>query len=374
MSTKNGGGNRNKPPFKNGGNKPVGKEADLKHHLFVLGSTRDTEVFHTTRKEVAELAGKRFGKPLMNLVNGKESPPKKPDPPAGLKPDEVSFASKLYDKEVDLYVKEKSKYKDYTDKVFLMIMGNTNDVMRNAVESSTKWKELDDKSDVIGLLELMKDLTHSKKNTQYEHWSLVNSMHKLFMINQSPTESLPKYYDRFTSLRDVNESAWGLIVPPKLAAKASTEAERAKVHAAFQACLFMRGLDRARYGHVLDEYNSNYIDNHDDYPKTVEDAMERLANKAKPGTKTKTPESEDYMVVEKSFFQKLKKQSTQSNQVKNLTCPKCGGTGHKPEDCATESDDDSTIESLSARTSFGSTRSKKGKKKLKKYTGPPFCG
>jgi hypothetical protein len=129
---------------------------------------------------------------------------------------------------------------------------------------------------VVALLAKMKDLTFSNINVQYEYWSTNTSIRKLAVLQQGPEESLPSYYKRWTAGREVAEEQWGLWYPTKFV---ENEDDVESVRNKFQACAFLAGVDRTRFGKVVEELNNSFLAGNNNYPDTVEACMNMLSHR-----------------------------------------------------------------------------------------------
>ena len=95
---------------------------------------------------------------------------------------------------------------------------------------------------------------------------------KLAAIKQKQNESLTTYYKRFLNLIQVIESRWGLLVPIKVAEDTTNYARNKKkiqkdTRDKFMACMFIDGLDTARYSRCIDDLANQYLKSQDEYPK-----------------------------------------------------------------------------------------------------------
>jgi hypothetical protein len=91
-------------------------------------------------------------------------------------------------------------------------------------------------------------------------------------------------------------SRWGEFTPTNLEPLQTVEEERNKLH----ACLFLSGLDRGKYGHVVQELNNDYLLSQTGYPKSVDEMiiyldsrMERRHNNKKQGHKNGNKSNDD---------------------------------------------------------------------------------
>ena len=81
--------------------------------------------------------------------------------------------------------------------------------MKNKLESDPKFTELQKQYNVVGLLDLIKDLVYSIDESQEPILVMADAMCKLHMVQQGLTEDKSNYYKRLVSCIEVTESIWG---------------------------------------------------------------------------------------------------------------------------------------------------------------------
>ena len=352
-------GFRNK---KNGNGKYhlVGKTKALNGYVYVYGIKGQDDTYLKTTEAIAEYVGIEYGKKYKKLVEGTESEPAKPKEPKKPKEGEIPpLALKRYEREWDFYIKKLEEYKVIKGKVFVIIIGQCSLSMKNKLESLPEYKQLDEDDDVIGLLKLMKSLTFAKMNVQYEYWTLVSSMKKLFFLQQHRKETLPSYYRRFAAARDVVEEQNGSLFPTKIKEAATSDTEEV-VRDKYHACIFLAGVDKARYGKLIDELNNAHLTGQENYPESVEAAMNMLSHRMDGDEKNVIIDfEEEEKLHETSFAQKGQ------HTGKNVTCFNCGKKGHIAPNCPEKDSDDESQSSAGtswySQKSGKSTKTKKGK-------------
>ena len=326
----------------------VGAISELGTNLYSLGTSYQGKQYPKTTTAITDYVIRTYSKAMGQLMNGKDAPPKQPDKP-DKKPEEMDpWDVRVFEKQLDQWVKDVSKYKEDKGKVFYVIKGQCTLAMRNKLESLSEYKSLDDNDDVIGLLKAIKDLTYSTTSAKYGHWNLTQCLTHAMFCRQHEQEGMPTYYKRWKTNMEVVEDLWGDFTPTKLDAGADGDDEKHK----FQACLFLNSLCAKKYGKLVDELNNSYLAGHDDYPATVESAISMVAHRMDRDHKSntsKTPDDHDGE-TETSFAQTSGKKKRK--QLRRIICDACGGRGHTIDDCPnandSESDTESSVESSSA--------------------------
>ena len=128
--------------------------------------------------------------------------------------------------------------------------------MREAVEGSAGYADLEKEQDVAGLLAIIKGLADGLDDEQYEYWNMQSSIKKLFGIVQGPNETLADFSERFDSQLAVTETVYGKLVLTKLKGQATDKQEAGREK--FLTCVFMAGADRGRFKPIVDELCNNY--------------------------------------------------------------------------------------------------------------------
>lgn len=327
-----------------------GDELKLGYHVYLYNSKNQRDMYIMTTEAIGEYVGKTYSRAMRVMVKYlEEEPPEEPTEPREVSVTEVRL--KKYDRELTEYLRENAKYKEHKSKVFV-IRGQCTLNMKNKLESMPTYEELEKKDDVVGLLKLLKDLTFTTTDVQYEHWAMVESLKKAVNMEQEDGEGLAGYYRRFWIQIDATEAQWGSLVPTNLGNDDETRDK-------FLACLFLAGENEKRYGRFVGDLSNSYLGGQNKYPKSVEGTMQRLTH-YKDEKVSYNRDSGKPWIIETSFAQQNKA---------NIRCYKCQKMGHYANECEEESDDESksrssaaSIDSLSrfsqsSRTSRSSKRS-----------------
>ena len=286
-----------------------------------------------TTEAIAEYVGREYNKAMRILVkHQKENIPVEPTEPTGTDVPQVTM--KKYEKELSRYHEKLNQYEEYKAKVFVIIKGQCTLTMKNKIESMKGYQKIEENDDVIELLKSLKELAFTKKEAQYEFWTVNLSMRRALTMRQQNNESLAMFYKRFVNQVDITESQWGLIVPTKISTDKKTRDK-------FLACTFLAGVDRKKYGRVTSQLNNAYLAGQKNYPTTVEGAMTMLSHFMSENPRDNREEKAT-SVTEASFAQQ---------QRSKVICFKCGERGHYANECNKERDDESSVNSRSSSRS-----------------------
>ena len=81
--------------------------------------------------------------------------------------------------------------------------------LQNKVYNHPRYEEVQKKHDIIGLLDIIKELVYSTDDSQETYWTMVETMTQLFNTKQGDQESLTAFHKRLESQIEVTESVWG---------------------------------------------------------------------------------------------------------------------------------------------------------------------
>ena len=216
--------------------------------------------------------------------------------------------------------------------MFISVVGQCTLALVNKLESHPYWKQWKEEDDVVSLNNAIKNLSFSKTTVQYKPWNLTLQIKKFLNTQQRKEESLSSYYKRFQTIKDVVEEGWGPFVPTKMALENKLTAE--EVSNMLLACVFIAGVDKKRYGVVAEELNNQFLQGNENYPKTVEAAMNVMShrmdyeNKNRDRNKKQGNYDNSPSITSFSSYQ-----SNKSNKHKNRKCKHCGGKGHFNNEC-----------------------------------------
>jgi len=103
-----------------------------------------------------------------------------------------------------------------------------------------------------------------------------------------------------------------------------------KVEGELHAIIFMYKTDKTRYGRIIEEKENDVLEGKDTFPKTVADACWVLGGwKNKYGNKdTRLNEANNGMA-----FATTGNEEKKGNKKKDITCYKCGKSGHYSNEC-----------------------------------------
>ena len=268
----------------------------IEDYVYDVGQpTSNQELYSTTTKKIAEYIARtydRAGEFRNAFTNLKFEPLDRPklDSFATLKEDPTDKAKKtkvIDDESKELWkdaLKTYSKKKDARDvnagKAFALILGQCSDMIRSKVESHADWEKVNDSSDPIGLLKIVKHCMVHRTTTRHKGYSLIEAEGALNRFRQGEKMTLEDYRDRLISLIDVFRDVGG--EPGTSRMMISEYGTEAAALEAYTALHLINKSDPKRYGDLVNELSNQYTRGLDGYPDTVSKAFDMLVNYKPP--------------------------------------------------------------------------------------------
>jgi len=315
-----------KSPTKSEGGRSAGVSTglpELRGMLYTYGVTGQAMRYNKTTSAIAEYVATKYSKDMWNLVeNKKEATFTEPDPPD----DQATKAQmERYKMMLRMAFDKEEQYKVDKAKVFRIIMGQCTVSMKNKVEASAGYNDLESKDDVIGLLKTLQGLAYTTDNVQYEYWIMQACMRKLIQMRQEPKESLAGFAKRFLAQLDVTEEVWGKLIPSKMKGKPMEDQQKARNK--YLACVFLAGVDQSKYGKAVSDLNNDFLLGAVSYPEDVGGMMTLLSNRRGDHGSRKVEDAlkdgdDDSSVYSASFA-----------QGKGRFCYCCGDPEHTAPNC-----------------------------------------
>ena len=124
---------------------------------------------------------------------------------------------------------------------------------------------------------------------------------------------------------DVLEAQWGQFCPIALATSTS-KADKKKARDKLLSSILLGGVDKKRYGTLLENLNNSFLAGNDQYPVSVDDTLTLLTHYQDHSNGGRSNNGNEKGRLEMSFAQA-------SKQLGRIRCFLCNEFGHVKKDC-----------------------------------------
>jgi hypothetical protein len=198
-------------------------------------------------------------------------------------------------------------WKENKAKCYYLVLFHCPKELEQELRNSTRWSETEDDQDVVALLEMIRDVTHNKKERKESVMTIVESDVELFTIVQESGQSLDDYYKIYKAQvdtidahggnaghhpvvyhlhlanlltsRGITKEEYNAMTGEQTADKMAIQSEAMKTSKeAYLACLFLLMADEERYGGVKATLDDNYLLGKQEYPQNLLAAKRLLAD------------------------------------------------------------------------------------------------
>ena len=303
-----------------------GKIEELENNVYHYGGKNVGDYYIKVTEAIADYVGREKGKEMKLLVlNRIESTPTEPPQPQVESGGTINpFVMEKYKMQLKTYLDEEKLYKKNKGIVFIVILGQCTLSMVNKLKSDSKFESIQQDDDVIKLMKMIKELCYVSTDARYEYWNLTFSLNKVTNVKQKDNETLAAYYKRFINIVDIVEGQWGTLAPLTIAEKDTDYQDATKKNGVIKACrnkylacVFIKGCNWNMYGTCVNDLNNSYLSGQNNYPVSIEAAVNYLSNYMNDnGGSTKTKKEAH------NFFQQQCYNCGELGFTKK-TCPKC---------------------------------------------------
>lgn len=206
---------------------------------------------------------------------------------------------KVWEIEVDAYVKGKNTYKNNKVALYSVIWAQCSEAMQTKVKSDSNFTAIHEGSDSLALVKVIKGIAYKFETQKNTYLSLDDAKTAFYTRRQGAEESPSDYMTKFQDSVQVIEHYGGTIgidkaliteelqrdgaavnplKPDATELAAATLAAKKKIY----AIAYLKRADKIRYGLLLTELENNYTRGTDQYPVNLNDAHYLLVNYKKP--------------------------------------------------------------------------------------------
>jgi uncharacterized membrane protein YgcG len=252
-------------------------------------SGKDT--FAKTTREIAEYVGRDFddaGEFRTGMVEMSLPPIIEPAAPEDGNP--ISF--ELWRMARRTFEKQTEARRRNSSRVYALVLGQCSQALRNWIEAHERWGRINERSDVMELLQLIQTCMIQRQTRQKPTHSLLDAETQVYTFRQRHLAN-NEYYEKFKDLITNAERLGSdigahtdrvdaileeLAVDPDMPTEGEREQARERAKDQFLAVMFLINSDRGRFGTLVRDVENEYTRGSDTYPSTLSAAYDYLVN------------------------------------------------------------------------------------------------
>jgi hypothetical protein len=321
-----------------------GRNEDLKGHVFDCANGKQADQYAVTMKEIAEYIGSKYayGADICwSLEHEALFVVPKPMKPAD---DTDAIDVRIFEKEVDEYVKRKAKHTENSRKLFLLILGQCTEYLRVKLKALPEYLGMKEDFNVFNLIKAIKGITYKFEESSYYMEALHNSKIRLFMLRQGKDMTNDKFLELFQTHVAVFEQFGGEICRDPIVLRKELETLGIEASVATEKELrnarkigkdnylemaLIRGADRGRYSRLMDDLKNHLTMGHNNYPRNITAAYNLLLNYRI----TKQPQQSTRIINDS---ERVSFATIERPDVATVMCYRCQKKGHYASSCHTK--------------------------------------
>jgi hypothetical protein len=316
----------NREPEVDARGKISGKIDQLEGHIYDVASSSPTDSFTRTTEEIALYVSSnldRAGEYRTGLVNMLLPPVPRPVPPEDQS--DVVLAA-LFGEEIKMYSRALESRRNNQGKVFGIILGQCTKAMKDQIEADPNWATVNDSTDVIGLLKLIRAHSHGAQPKREASHMLLDAIQEFYGYRQEYVKDretvimgVSEYYQGFRERLENLERVHGPVgqdeprvlaymsdvmhvtssMPNEVAIRQAKTACRER----FLATTLIFHASPSKFRNLQTELQNNHVLYRSPYPNTLSEAYEILVSRLKIQEDQKRSNRRDDIVSQPSFFQ-----------------------------------------------------------------------
>jgi hypothetical protein len=261
--------------------------------VFDCAVGKEADRYTVTMKEVAEYIGSNFtyGADIRwSLEHEEEFVAPKPTI-LDATPDAID--KRIWEKEIDEYVKRKAKHGDNFRKLFSLILGQCTDYLKANLESLATFPAMREDFDVFHLIKAFKGITFILEDSKYHLEALHDAKIRFYTLRQGKDVDNAKYLEQFQTHIAIVEQFGGevtrdpVIVIRELALvgethETATDEQILKAEKVgkekYLGMALIRGADKTRYSSLTYDLVNQFTMGHTNYPANIIAAYNLLIN------------------------------------------------------------------------------------------------
>jgi len=247
-------------------------------------------------------------------------------------------------------IKREELLEAFLEAMYKVVMSIFNPVLKDQVCNQKNYKEIDNKQDMLGLLQIIKKAMYSNgDDDNHMGYNHVVAVINYYHIQQERFQSLQEYRDQFVAYRKVCEQLGikvsasenrGANMLKRMKITNPTQQQKddmeKKVIEEHHAILFLLGADKYKYGTLIEDMKNDVICKKDSFPKTVSESSHVLSKwRNSYGGKYNNDKNESNDGIAFATEEK-EKEIDKNDKKKEITCFKCKKKGHYSNECTEE--------------------------------------
>ena len=270
-----------------------GKTEELDGFVYDVGSMSQAQIFVDTTREIAEYTGRTLKEAQdirMAIEDLEEITLNRPTKNRTGDDEENTAIFKI---ELDSYFKRLNAYRQNKATMYSIVLGQCTDAMRAKLEGDKRFNNIKVKSDVIELLKLIRSIAYDVEADSYpfmaQHAALKNYITHFQKFN-TPNDV---YLDNYNNLKEVLTHCGVTLgsnkilqdytlkskgLDPNIRYQNILSAAKKATEEAYDAIVFISGLNSHRYQGLIDSLANAYLNGRDEYPKNIVDAYKLINN------------------------------------------------------------------------------------------------
>jgi hypothetical protein len=246
--------------------------------IYKVNTQDQAEMYVRTTEKLSEYVLTTYGKDMRNLVKyTTERKFTEPEFPSRVLRETDRLHEVKYKESLAKYHRELDTYNDQKTKVFGVILGQCSPMVKDRLAKNSAFAKVEMDSDVIAL---------------------------------NKHDTIQNYYLRFKSQANVLEAQWGSFFPPNMVDSDLQDDEledrKKEAQEAILTAIFVSNADNGRFRALKDRLNNDYLSGNNNYPTSLEQAVNLLTYNQDFGARVARMEDKDFETA-KNFAQKKNK-------------------------------------------------------------------
>ena len=189
-----------------------GTMSELNGHVFELGSeTTKTNQFNRTVEEVSNYMSRKYdyGGDIARMLRDRAEIDLKPNKPVHPGDGADKTDLRIWEKQVDEYVKRINAYDNNKEALFAILWGQCSDSMQTRLKTIDDFNNISEKRNCLSLLNEIQGITYKFETQRYPYEALFDILLSFYQQRQHRHQSNSEYHTRFKNLVNVIEHYGG---------------------------------------------------------------------------------------------------------------------------------------------------------------------